>query len=611
MLKKIIFAGILFTVSVLFIQSCVQSVVDNRETAPTITLLSPLTGDSVKVGKTQISYEAADKVGGTGLDHYDVIVNGEATAYLPDSTEAVEYLPLYLIVGEELLNESIAYAVTVYNKDGDAATSETQTVFVKINTDPPDAPTNLSLTKISANAVNLKWEDNSDNEQYFQVWRKDGANQIYRSIKLLEEETISVDDLDLSPYITYYYKVRAINSYGESDFSNEVNSTGSTGGDTPSNLRAEALGASSVYLTWVDNGANTLGFILQRLDGGETTWNEVATLPRTPLEYTDEGLIGGTPYKYRIKAYTGTVQSDWSNIASVSTYSTDVPAPQNLEAAFNSSTRHIDITWNDNTQFEVGTVVQRKSGGSGSWATLGDVDADVTIFVDSGITVENTYYYRARHIATEGFYTQFSNEDSAYVPELPPLAPVNLEILKTSNPGEFTLYWEVNSKDEDGLELQRKTGTSGEFVTRVILDPGSLAFSDTVPDTNEIYWYRIRAFRDSDFSDFSNEVSTAGGTGNIMPPTSLVGEVVEGEVKVNLTWQDNSDNELLFEVERKADFTGSSWTRIAVIEANSTSYQDAEGSGVYRGEGFWYRVRAKNTQGVSGYSNEYLVEIPF
>jgi hypothetical protein len=66
---------------------------------------------------------------------------------------------------------------------------------------------------------------------------------------------------------------------------------------------------------------------------------------------------------------------------------------------------------------------------------------------------------------------------------------------------------------------------------------------------------------------------------------------------INLAWTDNSLNEVGFKVERASSSTGP-WTQIGLT--TQTGYGD---SGLPASTTFWYRVRAYNTAGDSGYTN--------
>jgi hypothetical protein len=72
---------------------------------------------------------------------------------------------------------------------------------------------------------------------------------------------------------------------------------------------------------------------------------------------------------------------------------------------------------------------------------------------------------------------------------------------------------------------------------------------------------------------------------------------------IDLTWQDNSDNETGFYVERAEVLSQGEYGEfftIATLEENSESYTDSE---VVLKTTYAYRVRAYNSHGSSGYTN--------
>lgn len=70
--------------------------------------------------------------------------------------------------------------------------------------------------------------------------------------------------------------------------------------------------------------------------------------------------------------------------------------------------------------------------------------------------------------------------------------------------------------------------------------------------------------------------------------------------QINLKWQDNATNETGYVVERH-EFSFGAYSELARLGPHINSYVD---NTVPNGNGFWYRVRAVNLAGVSGYSNE-------
>ena len=89
----------------------------------------------------------------------------------------------------------------------------------------PAAPSGLAATAVSANQINLTWTDNANNETQFKVERKTGAGGTYSQIATPGANSTSHSDTTVSPSTTYYYRVRANNSAGDSPFSNEANAT--------------------------------------------------------------------------------------------------------------------------------------------------------------------------------------------------------------------------------------------------------------------------------------------------------------------------------------------------------------------------------------------------
>jgi hypothetical protein len=86
-------------------------------------------------------------------------------------------------------------------------------------------------------------------------------------------------------------------------------------------------------------------------------------------------------------------------------------------------------------------------------------------------------------------------------------------------------------------------------------------------------------------------------------PSNLTATAINaGQIK--LDWQDNSNNETGFRIERQ---TTGSFTRIATVGASVTSYYDA---GLNPSTTYTYRVYAYNSAGNSAYSNEASATTP-
>ncbi len=78
----------------------------------------------------------------------------------------------------------------------------------------PAAPTNLVATATSANSIALTWNDNSNDEANFQLYRSAADASNFILYKTLPANTTSFTDAGLFANYTFYYKVVAINAGG-------------------------------------------------------------------------------------------------------------------------------------------------------------------------------------------------------------------------------------------------------------------------------------------------------------------------------------------------------------------------------------------------------------
>jgi len=88
----------------------------------------------------------------------------------------------------------------------------------------PAAPSVLLATAVSTSQIDLTWTDNSSGESGFKIEKKTGSGGTYSQIATVVPNVISYSDTGLSEATTYYYRVRACNAIGNSDYSNAVNS---------------------------------------------------------------------------------------------------------------------------------------------------------------------------------------------------------------------------------------------------------------------------------------------------------------------------------------------------------------------------------------------------
>jgi predicted phage tail protein len=121
---------------------------------------------------------------------------------------------------------SYQYRVKAVNGGGSSAYATGASVTLPAL---PAAPSNLTATAARANGnndtVTLKWADNADNETGFEIQRSTSATFTSPTTSAAPANATQLVQTGLSRARTYYYRVRATNLGGPSDWSNAVNVT--------------------------------------------------------------------------------------------------------------------------------------------------------------------------------------------------------------------------------------------------------------------------------------------------------------------------------------------------------------------------------------------------
>jgi fibronectin type 3 domain-containing protein len=121
------------------------------------------------------------------------------------------------------------YRLKAVNRLGGSDYSETIEVTTLPPTNYPVKPSEFTAVAFSSNQVLLAWKDNADNETGFEIERKidDG---IFRCVAKVASNVTAISDINLEPETHYTYRVRSINTNGQSFYSNEVEVTTHTEG---------------------------------------------------------------------------------------------------------------------------------------------------------------------------------------------------------------------------------------------------------------------------------------------------------------------------------------------------------------------------------------------
>ncbi|MEQ9553852.1 MAG: DUF4114 domain-containing protein [Coleofasciculus sp. G3-WIS-01] len=159
---------------------------------------------------------------------------------------------------------------------------------------PPTAPSDLSLTGVSATEIELTWADNSNDETGFKIERsRDQEN--WTVVATTAADVTRYRDTDLTANTSYYYRLRAINDSGDSSATFAQGTTDRIINPVPKPvpipppIQEPALSRTSenVFLVAGDSDAVQLQF---DLTGRDTNWvNEIGIF----LVDDESGYING------------------------------------------------------------------------------------------------------------------------------------------------------------------------------------------------------------------------------------------------------------------------------------------------------------------------------
>jgi hypothetical protein len=259
----------------------------------------------------------------------------------------------------------------------------------------PDIPLSPSASSNRCTGeIELTWQHNGSNPQYFKIERSTSLNGIYTVLTSTLAGTVRLFvDNTVTRGQQYYYKISSISDC-------TVISAGAAGisGISPANPAiatnlAVTLNGSSdtATVTWTDNANNETKYQVLRQDnlGNLVTYDVNLNVS----SYIDNGIVACRDYSYSVKVFNDCVQS---GLISSSVSSGLIPPP-NLSSTFNTSTKkltcskgyfanRIELGWQNNNGQNIDLFkIYRKINGTSFDSTLVGTSA-----AGSGFYVDNT-----------------------------------------------------------------------------------------------------------------------------------------------------------------------------------------------------------------------------
>jgi uncharacterized delta-60 repeat protein len=191
-----------------------------------------------------------------------------------------------------------------------------------------------------------------------------------------------------------------------------------------------------------------------------------------------------------------------------------------------------------------------------------------------------------------GGWSSISNEVPVTTPA--PVAPaLTSGGVKRSSEKEIDLTWTRNTTDETGFEIDRCSGVGCDFSSKetFIVGPGITSYADTAVVTGQIYTYRVRAYKTTTCSWYSDYSSAYSASTDILAPDTLTA-TAQDTTTVKLFWSEYNITETGFEIWRCLNTGGpqcTDYANIGTAGVNSITYADPT---VCNGSSYNYEIRS-------------------
>jgi subtilisin family serine protease len=284
-------------------------------------------------------------------------------------------------------------------------------------------------------------------------------------------------------------------------------------------------------------------------------------------------------------------------------------APTNLTAVA-STYSSVHLEWQDNSTNENAFRIERCRDAAAPAAPCADFAQVALIgqnqrgYDDNGLSGTATYRYRVRAYNSGG-NSDYSNAADATTPESPPppVAPSEL-VANAVSFEEVDLTWIDNSTNEYFFIIERCQDAGApctDFQEYAYISPDETQFQDYSVVQSSTYRYRLAAYGEGGRSAYAEAVAT---TPTPPPPPDAPSGLTATAVsysQIDLSWADNSTNEVGFAIERCDGAGCTNFGYYAQVGPGVTTFSN---SGLVWNATYRYRVYAFHGNGASAYSNE-------
>ena len=372
-------------------------------------------------------------------------------------------------------------------------------------------PGKVSLQKISSSAynkINIQWKKTS-NATHYKIYYKPYGGKKWTGLATVSGNTTSYTHTasKSKPIVVgqkYTYTVKGYNSKYKTN--GKYNAKGLTTYTKPTTVQLKKASLNSdktsVTVTWNKIGSGDRYVVFRKTPG--SSWTRLATLTdKNITSYTDKNPVLGKTNTYTVRSYyskTKVYGNYNSRGVSVNVPKPVVPGQPKLKKATAESYDRVKLTWNKASNATAYRIYYRTNGGS--WKSAGDVDANTTSFIHSGLKENTRYTYTVKA------YNKNSKKWGSYdkkgltvtTPKIATPSQPKLKSISAPAHDKVKITWGKSSNAEGYCIYYRKLG--GPWVEVTYVDANTTSYVCDGLDADTSYTFTVRAFNHNKWSTY-------------------------------------------------------------------------------------------------------------
>lgn len=332
----------------------------------------------------------------------------------------------------------------------------------------------VSSSNVAATGkIELTWEEVAGAVEY-RIYRATSKNGTYTRMKTTTDT--SYTNTSAKAGKAYYYKVEAVDNYGNVAVSQIISRTCDLARPTVTLSNVESSGKIKVSWDAVDGAVQ---YEVYRAASKNGTYIKVKTT--TGTSYTNTSAEAGKTYYYKVKAIAEKSAAN-SAYSAVKSRTCDLARPT-VTLSNVASTGKIKVSW-DAVDGAVEYEVYRATSKNGTYTKVNTTTG--TSYTNTSAEAGKTYYYKVRAVAEK------SAANSAYSTvksRTCDLARPSVSITLNSS-GKPKLSWKAISGAVE-YQVYRATSKNGEY--KLVKTTTSTSFTNTGAKSGVTYYYKVIA----------------------------------------------------------------------------------------------------------------------